>query len=278
MLSAADIHPQNPMRPPDWRWLRAEQLAATKRNCSRHREDDATCRAVKYLRALHRYKTQRGIAGLAERMPDLHLAHLLQAGTVPEKWIIQGRTLARQTSVEISRLVPVAPEVIELYTRLFFDVGDRLNARCYIQKAAIGFVGLPRPAWNPAGVLLRQFGYNGGPLVLDLVTPVILGPLAKDIPTSDAAASPDDLRTRKIRLLITLLTMPGNETSIKTLRVLFDLWKSTQAGGGVNETTFLDESERALRDYEWKCPVEVQVEAVEDTETPDVAAEIRETA
>ena len=278
MLSLADVHPDNPMRPPDWRWLRSQELVAAKRNCSRRRDDDATCRAVKYIRARNRCKSERGFAGLGKRMPDLHLAHRLQTLADRKKWIIQARILARQTSDEISQLVSINPEIIDLYTCLFFDVGDRLDARMYIQNSAIGFVGWLHPAWNPTGVLLRQFGYHGGPLVLDLVTPVILGTPATAKPDAEATTSPNDLQTRKIRLLITLLTMPHKETSIKTLRVLFDLWKSTQVGDGVGETAFLDKCERSLRDFEWKCPVEVPVEPVEDSETPDVDADICATA
>jgi hypothetical protein len=79
-------------------------------------------------------------------------------------------------------------------------------------------------------------------------------------------------------MLITLLTMPLHESSIKTLRVLFDLWSATQVGGAVSESAFLDKSERALSDYEWKCPVEVPEEPAEDSETSDVAADVRVTA
>jgi hypothetical protein len=163
------------LRPPYWRWQRARSLVERGRYFSRRRDDAPTGRVVHYLRALARSRSGRPGAALPNDFAAIHAARQLHESAAPTRLLVQARLLARQTSLAIAVLTGVPSPVVEAYESIFFNVRDRIRARDWILLHAIGPTVCPKTATPDAGTVLKSFAYCGGPLVLNVVAPYLLG-------------------------------------------------------------------------------------------------------
>lgn len=138
----------HPLRPPTWRWHRARDLVARNQNASRKRDDEATCRAVGFIRRLGSCTTERSHQRLATAEPAIAGAyHLFQRDGMP-LLELKARVLGRQSNRAIGRRLDVAPEIIGAFKCLFFDIEDRLDAPYYIANVAarLPLTGVPSQA------------------------------------------------------------------------------------------------------------------------------------
>ncbi|MFO0881546.1 MAG: hypothetical protein U0840_29960 [Gemmataceae bacterium] len=154
---------QHPLRPPAWRWERAQQLVAQQQRASRHRDDEPTCRAVRFLRRLERCNSEQERQKLAIAEPAMAAALRLHSQARP-LLEVKARILARQTNRAIARSLAVTPEVIGCFRVLFFDVADRLEAPYYVANvvARVPLSGCVTPE-----SLLLLAAYWHGPGVVD---------------------------------------------------------------------------------------------------------------
>src|ERR1700733_12667214 len=112
---------QNPWRVPNWRWLRAQDIAQGGLPATARR-DGATSTTLIH-RAARFYKALQCCDGdewmpmkLAEQTPALFWAHYLyDQPDHPLRWSIEARILARETDREIARRIGCAEEIIQLY-------------------------------------------------------------------------------------------------------------------------------------------------------------------
>src|SRR5262245_44912699 len=177
----------SPFRPPDWRWRRAEHLVAAGRYYCRRRDDEATGRAVHYLRALTR---GRGVlpAKVAKLYADIHAAHRLFERGGQARVVVEARILARQTPGEVAWLTALPVEVVRAYEALFFDCRPFLGARDWVFLHAIRGHEYADASVPDPGAVLKAFAFAGGPLVLEAVMPhLLLG--------QDSLGPPPDLST-----------------------------------------------------------------------------------
>ena len=91
--AGTDFFPGSPLRPPDWRWLRAGQYLVP--GTRRGRRDDAwVIRARRSRAALARLGGHTGDPRLARADPDIHGACRLSLGPGRPRWEVEARLLA----------------------------------------------------------------------------------------------------------------------------------------------------------------------------------------
>jgi hypothetical protein len=236
MAAFAEFQRHNPMRPVDWRWQRAEYLVGAGKHHCRHRDDEATGRAVEYIR---RRRDRR-------RMPDIATARRLHEQGDMLATIVQARILARQTAPEIAQYVALDPAGIATYEQLFFDVRERLSAKCFVLLAASGGGSCGDTASERLATAVKLLAYVGGPLVIDVVQAVLFGATAAS--SGRVAGNVSEVQLDKIRLLLDLMSLPDDENPMQLLRALGDMKNSTQLSGAVAGAPFAASVEQLMAD------------------------------
>ncbi len=210
----------DPFRMVSWRWERAGSVASGMSSLSRKRDDDWIRRAANYRRLAKKSAKRIERHILIERHPEIHYAHMLYLGRDDEgkqatPYMIEARTLARQNRDAIAQLVAVRPEIVEAYSKLFFDVEERLDATDYIYQAVMG------PGINRGSLRMRQFdviwklaGYCGGPHMLDAVRAIMPSNWADTADDVDSAIDADNRRgQRRLAKLSFVTAQPSDNLS-----------------------------------------------------------------
>ena len=156
------------------------------------------------------------------------IAHCLyHAADVERRQILEARLLTGESDEEIARRFDIAPDAVNCYEKLFFNVRDRLHCSDWIYLTT-----LRRPAAGAAnengaltdeerGFVYRRFGYYGGPLVLDAEISV-LGPIEAPQRGENLGAWMDEafgeiVRTRAALAASSLAT--GNRDAMRLIRL-----------------------------------------------------------
>ena len=205
-------------------------------------------------------------------MPTFAAAHQLYVAADEMTWMIEARVLAGLEPSEIARHVAVSPAVIDAYEGLFFDVRDRLNARCYVQLHALRRPSPDDSRMDLVGWLLRTLAYHGGAVVLELAEAALLdvAPMASHADTVESS----EQMNRKLRLLASLLTLPDDVSSRRLLDLLADLAKSTRMGGADLESPIA----AACDQFVVQVVVDVPPSPVKDTASEPVKTGITSVA
>lgn len=165
----------NPMRAPNWRWLRTLQIdAGGLRAASRVDGPDGfqwIRRAVRLKRRYEQFINNPSLMySLSQHDHALFWAHHMWAeDKIPTKWAVEAHILAGETDEEIAARLGTQPAVIAAYEAVFFNVRDRLRHREYVLNVVIKDSvtrGLNERQYD---LLWKLFGYQAGPLVLDAV-------------------------------------------------------------------------------------------------------------
>lgn len=125
----------NPLRPPDWRFRRAEVLLAAGRFPSRYSEGPEIHAIATFLRA-KRSIAGAGFAKQVASSPDgLDFAIEVQSGRHPRlAAAVEAMLLANVSDEEIGQLGGLPASCIHWYHAAFFDVRDRLLAPIFIDE------------------------------------------------------------------------------------------------------------------------------------------------
>lgn len=165
----------NPRRAPNWRWLRAVEIDGGGPRPSRAIDGaegfEWIRRAIRLKRRFEQANNRpAAIYALLQRDRDLFWAHSIWADDkAPTRWGIEARILAGETNEEIAHKVGTAPEVIDAYARVFFDVREKLPNSDYVTNVVMSDAvtrGLQERHYD---LLWKMLGYKGGPHVLDAV-------------------------------------------------------------------------------------------------------------
>lgn len=158
----------------DWRWQRACSLVQDDRRFSPRHDDEATGRAVAFLRAWRRCRTERQFSGLRRRDPDLFAAHALQESKSRTRMEIEARLLAGQSVAEAASLTSLPLAVVEVYEQVFFDVLDSRSATGWIMAHAVGpkFYGLVDA--EDFAVVVKGLAYRHGRVLLDAILATVM--------------------------------------------------------------------------------------------------------
>ena len=165
----------NPMRRPDWKWLRAldwvrsgNSIDAAPRSRDDGEEGVRWIRAAAdFYRAWSACRSERDQARLAQTMPAIYWARRLYHDDSPTRWAMEAYLLCRETDAQIGFLLGCPPEVVEAFEAVFFDVRSKLQHPDYIINVAIGPQIHQGVGSRDIGALWKLLGYQGGPYVVD---------------------------------------------------------------------------------------------------------------
>jgi hypothetical protein len=218
---------QNPCRVPNWRWLRAQDIAQGGPPATMRR-DGATStilirRAARFYKALQNYDSDERQMKLAWERPDMFWAHYMYDQLHnPMRWSIEARILAGESNQEIARRIGCAEEIIQIYEGLFFNVRDKLNRKDYILHTVLKDAVLRGLQEREKDLLWKLVAYTGGSYMLDAV----INPLV----TPHWVTNPDDIpaflqesaiNVIKKKATIAALCVPINsQTEIKLIKAL----------------------------------------------------------
>ena len=132
-------------RIPSWRWNLILELQAENAKPTRA-EDKLIARAFRYFTQYAKLNSSVDQAGegpvtgdvrrrfrrLAANYPNIALAHQIYVMGVTERFALEALVCAGATSEYIAENLPAAPELVDTYERLFFDVRPRLKAKIFM--------------------------------------------------------------------------------------------------------------------------------------------------
>jgi hypothetical protein len=128
----------NVNRPPDWRRVRAQELADTGKPFSRSRDDSAVRAATKYLRKAQQMnlRTDRIISKTMQAVSSVF--QLYENNYAFVKWIIEAAVLADAPRDMLAYELNTSEKVIEMYELIFFDVRPYLDRYSWVMGGIIG--------------------------------------------------------------------------------------------------------------------------------------------
>lgn len=181
----------NPLRAPNWRWLRAVQIDGGGPRASRAVDGPD---GFAWIRRASRLKRRYELAGnrpdqlyrLVQYDRDMFWAHSMWLDDrAPTRWSIEARILAGETDEEIAAKLGTSPAVIAAYEAVFFDVRSMLMNKDYITTVVMSDAVVRGLSERQYDLLWKLFGYHGGSHVLDAViakvTPMTKPEQAKDV-------------------------------------------------------------------------------------------------
>jgi hypothetical protein len=148
-----DFENNNPARRPDWRWRRALSLVANRKNASRMRDDEPTCRAVE--------SSMRRVVRL---FPDITFAVKIHDGSNVCRLELECRVLAREPVAIIADKMQLPAHIVATYKDLFFAIDDHIDASVYIHNIVIG---IPIVGAASAEAWMRWAAYHHGSAVIE---------------------------------------------------------------------------------------------------------------
>lgn len=152
------LRPNNPMRPPDWRWRRALHL--TPNHLPTRFEDKYIIEAIKFIRA-----ERNGVSSaiLSSHFPIIYEVSRIFMNGDHVRHIIEALILANTPPQEILRRFGWSDEdgqkIVETYEALFFDVRTRLSFDGFIRTYVLG--GGALSCANSEDNILKSLGYMG---------------------------------------------------------------------------------------------------------------------
>ncbi len=179
-----ETRPSNPLRPPDWRWLRGVYLASNPDKL-KYNHDPLVLVARNIYGAIDMCEDMDYMIFVSSDYPVEYDAWELYKRPKYEaaRAEVEARLMADEHIDSIAQKTNRHPNVIKLYATLFFDVFDRLGAPSAVQNAV--FPTQMREGFRAADFpgLWKLMGYWAGPTVLDHV----IWPLASSEATATAS-------------------------------------------------------------------------------------------
>jgi hypothetical protein len=161
-----------PLRPPAWRWLRAQAVNADGGGPRRWIDDNDTCAAMELQKALDRCGHMDSMFNLLHRYPDR--VNAWQVFTAQDKdgsatrSALEAHLLCADFNLEDTPAsICMERGAVSVYERLFFNVRDRLDNAGWIFNHAIGASVHTGLADNDSGLVWKVLGYCCGLKVLE---------------------------------------------------------------------------------------------------------------
>jgi len=166
---------ENPLRAPNWRWLRAVQVDSGGPKPSKVIDG---AEGFEWIRRILRLKRRHALAAnnpaalytLARIDRNIFWAHSMWADEkAPTRWAIESYILAGAEDAEIAERVGCDEGVITAYEAAFFNVREKLHNVNYIVNVVLGDAVSRGLSERQYDLLWKLFGYQGGVHVLDAV-------------------------------------------------------------------------------------------------------------
>ena len=161
-----NLRKSSPLRPPDWRWLRAARLRSEGQEPGHHVDNAYQVTLLKFQNRLAACRDSNDWLRLRLSMPSLFEAWLVQHEGGPEMQAeLKSRLLAREPLTVIAKKAAMQPKAVRWFERVFFCVRDRLEAPSYIIQQAIKLH--EKGGGDPVYKVWLLLAYTLGPLVVD---------------------------------------------------------------------------------------------------------------
>jgi len=136
---------------------------------------------------------------------------------------IEARILARESDSSIGARLGLPASAIAEYENAFFHVRDRLGARDWVRARVIG-TRLPPEQDGP---IIKLFAYNLGPLVLEMILPVLR---RREFPKEIANTFANDAKYEdaRLRILVRLTIAALRDASFSELANLIDVYEQAR--------------------------------------------------
>lgn len=256
----------DPGAEPDWRHQRILEIIhrhPSPGRCSRY--DDKWVKKARSFILVYLQKDQKRISlrKLLLTCPEMYYAYLIHeraatgnAADVNVMLLMQARIISGQSNEEIAKEVGTHPGVVEWYSKLFFDVRDRLNQKDWIISRVLvpALVRSPVADEDAEGPIspvetfsknfldgsLKYFGYFGGGEVIN----TILGGQRREVSENATDEFLDTFfrRQLKVKTIQAISRLPVNRYNINTLlETYMELIKLEKAAGGTaDESAYTD--------------------------------------
>jgi hypothetical protein len=163
-------HPDNPNRPPDWRWQYARWLGEHKKHARIDRDDKYVCVIRRFMAAQAKCKSEDEYELLAFKFPGLFWAEQIrEMKNRDTRWAIEARLLADEPLEDIALKTRTSVDTIKWYELAFFNVLPYLRCKDYIVLNVLGrsiHAGLYERDYD---LLWKLLGYTYGPIFLDYI-------------------------------------------------------------------------------------------------------------
>jgi len=240
-------HPNNPLRPTDWRWERARIIRENSFTNKSTTEDEWINISVKFQKALAKVKTEYGQYELVNKYPDLYFAYALRGDTLSKntekpsqmKHEVEARLLAREPYEQIADRIGCTAKVIEFYEKLFYNVVEKINNTSYILHQAIGPAIYRGMYEKDHDLLWKLYGYFCGSKALDALITTFTKPVLPETDEQVDAMFVDDTRSvMRRKAAIAARTVAVNQyTQLKILEIytkFLEIENDTAAVSGEN--------------------------------------------
>lgn len=172
-------HRDNPSRSPAWRWMRAGMIARRSVPKFRDWDDNLVRDALDFRRGIESEDVEAQ-AEAAAKWPAFHAALEIYKEGGPTQWELEARVLASEAHSAIATKIGVPVEVVDSYTRLFYDVKDRLQCMSIVH---VRYIDSHKPCYD-LRTLWAYYGYTDGPYAVDALVDA-LHPLRGTAPCFD---------------------------------------------------------------------------------------------
>lgn len=163
-----EFWPNNPWRTPCWRWLLARYRAVHGLGAPSWREGRWARLAFQMNQALLRDNSEDALCRLVAWNPGMVFAYELWSNTGSmAKDIVEAFILGGATSEQIAHRLCIQIEALDAYAALFYDVREKLKHRAYVAAELIGSEWSGPLSRVTFATVLKAFGYNMGPHVVD---------------------------------------------------------------------------------------------------------------
>jgi len=147
---------------PDWRWLRAQEIADAHSSPRRVGDDKYVKKAYKFLMRMRR-NDPKVDARLKSEYPQLYHAFRMYDNPTPMRWMLEAGVMADQPPSELALYLNTDEHIIETYERTFFDVRDALNNPGCIRANVLGLaVTASGTLPDSPDILWKVIAYEGG--------------------------------------------------------------------------------------------------------------------
>jgi hypothetical protein len=225
-------HPDHPLRPPAWRWLRALDLWDRGEQPSEPWDDAWVGKALGLFRVLQRDKD---LQKRRRRLPALFQAYRLYNDGPPMlRWEVEARLLTTEPFEQIAAKCDSTRQVIHAYEKVFFNVRDRLEATGYIINVVIGGDIIVSLKEDDVGLILKLYAIGGGVAVLETVLdffrhPPVVPERPELLPAADLTALRKKLL---VKSAIVARGLPPDARVFKKLALLDEASAAIDPDGG----------------------------------------------
>jgi bacterioferritin (cytochrome b1) len=159
---------EDPQRPADWRWARAQWLTSQRSRYARQKdEEDVVLVARSYQKLLANCRSDTDHDALRRKYPGIYWAHRIHETSSGVRWALEAWLLTGAPPALIVQRNRVTPETLTWYEKLFFSVTDSLACPDYILNVVIGSAVHRGVNDRDYDLLWKLFGFLGGVDVLD---------------------------------------------------------------------------------------------------------------